>query len=264
MDMLPFRFPPLETGHVWLVGAGPGDPGLLSLLALHALQQADVVVHDALVDERVLALVGRGARLDYVGKRAGVPSPRQDEISRRLVALAREGLRVVRLKGGDPFLFGRGAMEALALAEAGIPFRVVPGITAGIGGLAYAGIPATARDANSAVAFITGHDASGDTPAELDWDAIARGVPVLVFYMALRRLDAVAERLLAAGRSPDEPAAIVSRASTAEQQVVETTLGAMAADARAAEVPTPALVVVGEVVRLRRQLDWHGAPVRST
>ncbi len=260
MDQMPFRLPPLEPGHVWLVGAGPGDPGLLSLLALHALRHADVVVHDALVDERVLALAGGGARLDYVGKRAGKPSPRQEEISARLVALAREGLRVVRLKGGDPFLFGRGAMEALALAEAGVPFRVVPGVTAGIGGLAYAGIPATARDANSAVAFVTGHDSGGEAPADVDWEALAKGVPVLVFYMALRRLDTIVERLLAAGRSADEPAAIVSRATTAEQRVLATTLGRLPADARAADMTAPALVVVGEVVRLRERLDWQAPP----
>ncbi|TAN66132.1 MAG: uroporphyrinogen-III C-methyltransferase, partial [Magnetospirillum sp.] len=147
---LPFDLPPFEAGTVWLVGAGPGDPGLLSLLALHALRSADHIVCDALVDPRILALARPGAVVEAMGKRGGQSSARQSDITGRLVDLARQGLRVLRLKGGDPFVFGRGPEEALALAEAGIGFRIVPGITAGIGGLAYAGIPATSRDTNSA------------------------------------------------------------------------------------------------------------------
>jgi uroporphyrin-III C-methyltransferase len=148
--------PPVEKGWVWLVGAGPGDPGLLTVLALAALQQADVVVYDALVDESILKLARPGATIEYAGKRGGRPSPRQRDISLRLIELARAGKRVVRLKGGDPFMFGRGGEEALALVEARIPFRVVPGVTSGTGGLAYAGIPATHRDVNHAVTFVTG------------------------------------------------------------------------------------------------------------
>ncbi|MEX0814794.1 MAG: uroporphyrinogen-III C-methyltransferase, partial [Dongiaceae bacterium] len=218
------RFPAFEPGWVWLAGAGPGDPGLLTLLAAHALRHADVVVYDALVSPAVLAQAGPGAALEYAGKRGGRPSPRQPDISLRLVRLAREGRRVLRLKGGDPFVFGRGGEEALALVAAGVPFRVVPGISAGIGGLAYAGIPVTHRDINSAVTFVTGHDAAGAVPEQVDWSALARGSPVLVIYMALKHLETIAGRLLAAGRRADEPVAVVSRATTPEQRVLETTL----------------------------------------
>ncbi|MTJ82296.1 MAG: uroporphyrinogen-III C-methyltransferase [Telmatospirillum sp.] len=254
MNDLPITLPAFEPGHVWLVGAGPGDPGLISLLAYHALSQADVIVYDALVDDRVLAMARPGAAREFAGKRGGKPSPRQPDISRRLVELARDGKRVLRLKGGDPFVFGRGAEEALTLAEAGIRFRIVPGITSGVGGLAYAAIPATSRDVNSAIAFVTGHDAHGDVPGSIDWDALARAVPVLVFYMALKHLDGIASRLMAAGRSAGEPVAVVSRASTPRQTVLVSTLGEVAAEAVRQGVEPPALVVVGEVVRLRDRL----------
>jgi len=257
IDSARLGLPEFAPGHVWLVGAGPGDPGLLSALALHALDQADSIVYDALVDPRILRLARPGAALDYAGKRGGRPSPSQPDISARIVRLAQAGKRVLRLKGGDPCIFGRGAEEALALAAAGIPFRIVPGITAGIGGLAYAGIPVTHRDTNSAVTFITGHNSTGAVPDGLDWESIARGAPVLVLYMALKHLPVIVERLLAAGRRPDEPAAIVSKASTPEQQVLVSTLGEIAAASRTAE--TPAIVVVGEVVRLRAGLNWLGA-----
>ena len=250
--------PALEPGSVWLVGAGPGDPGLLSLLAWHALRQADVVVYDALVDGRVLALARPGAELDYAGKRGGRPSPEQPDITLRLVRLARAGKRVLRLKGGDPFVFGRGGEEALGLADAGIPFRIVPGITAGIGGLAYAGIPATHRDTNSAVVFVTGHASDGEVPDGLDWEGLAR-MPVLVLYMALKHLDAIARRLMAAGKSGDELVAIVSKATTTEQRVVETTLARAAADAAQHRLEPPAVIAVGPIVRLRTGLDWIGA-----
>src|SRR5499433_3765656 len=174
--------PTFEPGWVWLAGAGPGDPGLLTLLALHGLRQADVIVYDALVGPGVLALARPGAALEYAGKRGGKPSARQPDISLRLVQLAREGKRVLRLKGGDPFVFGRGGEEAMALVASGVPFRIVPGISAGIGGLAYAGIPVTHRDVNSAVAFITGHDSSGVLPDSVDWAALAKGAPVIVVY----------------------------------------------------------------------------------
>jgi uroporphyrin-III C-methyltransferase len=246
--------PEFHPGSVWLVGAGPGDPGLLSVLALHALSRADIVVYDALVDRRILRLARMGAVLDHAGKRGGRPSQSQPDISARLVRLARGGKRVLRLKGGDPCVFGRGGEEALALAEAGIPFRIVPGITAGIGGLAYAGIPVTHRDTNSAVTFLTGHDSGGDVPGALDWEAIARGSPVLVLYMASRHLPKIVERLRAGGRQSDEPVAVVSQATTPGQSVLVSTLGEISA--RAAEIRPPAIVVVGEVVRLRAALDW--------
>jgi uroporphyrin-III C-methyltransferase len=256
---LPVDLPVFAAGSVWLVGAGPGDPGLLSLLALHALQQADIVVYDALVDQRILALARPGAVLDFAGKRGGKPSPQQPDISQRLVRLARAGRRVLRLKGGDPFIFGRGGEEGLALVAAGIPFRVVPGITAAIGGLAYAGIPATHRDINSAVTFITGHASDGEVPDGLDWTALARGAPVLVLYMALKHLAAIAQRLIAAGRPAEEPVAVVSKATTAAQRVLETTLAQAAADVAIAGIEPPAIIAIGAAVRLRRQLDWLGA-----
>src|SRR5215471_11866541 len=221
--------PALEPGSVWLAGAGPGDPGLLSVLALHGLRQAEVIVYDALVDGRILDLAKPGAELEYAGKRGGKPSARQRDISLRLIELAREGRRVLRLKGGDPFVFGRGGEEALALVAAGVPFRIVPGISAGIGGLAYAGIPVTHRDVNSAVTFITGHDTSGLVPDSVDWPSLAKGSPVLVIYMALKHIEGIAQRLLAAGRPPQEPVAVVSNATIAGQTVLETTLGDCAA-----------------------------------
>lgn len=251
--------PRFEPSWVWLVGAGPGDPGLLTLHALNALDQADVIVYDALVDEAVLGFANARAQLEYSGKRGGKPSPKQRDISARLVELARKGKRVLRLKGGDPFVFGRGGEEALALVDAGIPFRLVPGVTAGVGGLGYAGIPVTHRDVNHAVTFITGHMAGGDVPEHLDWPSIAKGSPVIVLYMALSHLDRIAELLIANGRHADEPVALVRNATLADQQVLETTLGAAAADVERAGFKAPAIIVVGEVVRLREGLDWLGA-----
>ena len=259
MEELFRNLPALEPGTVWLAGAGPGDPGLLSVLALHGLRQAEVIVYDALVDSRILDLAQPGVMLEYAGKRGGKPSAKQRDISLRLIELAREGRRVLRLKGGDPFVFGRGGEEALALVAAGIAFRIVPGISAGIGGLAYAGIPVTHREVNSAVAFITGHDASGLVPDSVDWESLSRGAPVLVIYMALKHIEPIVERLLAAGRSPAEPIAVVSKATTAEQQVLESTLGRIVADVAGAGIEPPAMVVVGEAVRLRAGLDWLGA-----
>ncbi len=254
-----YESPNVEPGWVWLVGTGPGDPGLLTLDAYQAMQQADYVVYDALVGDGVLKLVGASAVLEYAGKRGGKPSPAQPSISRRLVQLARRGHRVVRLKGGDPFVFGRGGEEALALVAAGVPFRVVPGISAGIGGLAYAGIPVTHRDINSAVTFVTGHASSGEVPDNIDWPALARGAPVIVIYMALKHLATIAEHLIDGGRAPSERVAIVSQATTSAQSVLETTLGIAADDAAKRAIIPPAIVVVGEVVGLRPGLDWLGA-----
>src|ERR1043166_970355 len=234
MDDLFANMPVFEPGSVWLAGAGPGEPGLLSLLAVHGLNQADVVVYDALVDENILAFARPAAICEFAGKRGGKPSPKQRDISLRLIELAREGKRVLRLKGGDPFVFGRGGEEALALVAARIPFRIVPGISAGIGGLAYAGIPVTHRDVNSAVTFVTGHDASGLVPDSVDWQALAKGAPVLVIYMALKHLEQIAGRLIAGGRRADEPVAIVSKATTVEQRVLETRLGRASQDAEEA------------------------------
>lgn len=251
--------PELEKGTVWLAGAGPGDPGLLTLHAVRALSQADVIVHDALVNEACLKLARPDAVLEYAGKRGGKPSPKQRDISLRLVELAREGRRVLRLKGGDPFVFGRGGEEAMTLVEHGIPFRIVPGITAGIGGLAYAGIPVTHREINHAVTFLTGHDSSGVVPDRINWKGIAEGSPVIVMYMAMKHIGQITANLMAAGRSPDEPVAFVCNAATEHQQVLETTLARAEADVEASGLEPPSVVVVGEVVRLRAALDWQGA-----
>ncbi|MCG8597844.1 MAG: uroporphyrinogen-III C-methyltransferase [Kiloniellales bacterium] len=259
MEPSPLALPEIEAGWVWLAGAGPGDPGLLTLQALQGLRSAEVVVYDALVGEDILRLAGPGTVLEYAGKRGGKPSPKQADISRRLIRLAREGRRVLRLKGGDPFVFGRGAEEALALVEAGVPFRIVPGVSSGLGGLAHAGIPLTHRETNSAVTFLTGHNVGGEVPDDLDWTAIARGSPVIVIYMALKHLEAIAGRLLAGGRDPEEPVAVVSQATLPGQAVLETTLAECHAAAMEAGLTPPCLVVVGEVVRLRAGLDWLGA-----
>jgi len=255
--------PRLETGWVWLVGAGPGDAGLLTLHAMNALQQADAVVYDALVDESVLNLARPGAVIEYAGKRGGKPSAKQRDISLRLIELARLGKRVVRLKGGDPFLFGRGGEEAVALVAAGIPFRIVPGVTSGIGGLAYAGIPATHRDVNHAVTFVTGHMAGGDVPHTINWRALAQGSPVIVIYMGLKHLARIARELQAGGRAKDEPVAVISQATTPRQQVLETTLARAAAEVEASAIPAPALIVVGDAVRLRAGLDWLSAALHG-
>jgi uroporphyrin-III C-methyltransferase len=259
MQSPPPAFPDLAPGHVWLAGAGPGDPGMLTLLAWHGLRQADVVVYDALVGEGVLALARPECIFEPAGKRGGKPSPKQADISYRLIQLAREGKRVLRLKGGDPFVFGRGGEEALALVRAAVPFRIVPGVSSGIGGLAYAGIPVTHREVNSAVTFITGHDLTGDVPGHLDWAALARGAPVIVMYMALAHLRKIAAQLMAHGRPPGELVAIVSKASLPEQTVIETNLETCAGDAETHEIEPPCLVVLGDVVRLRAGLDWLGA-----
>ena len=247
--MLPARLtaPAFDPGTVWLVGAGPGDPGLLTLHALNALQHADVILHDALVSPDILALAPQ-ACLEPAGKRAGGTRTPQLRINQRLIRLARQGLRVVRLKGGDPLVFGRGGEEALALAAAGIPFRIVPGISAGIGGTAAAGIPLTHRRLARTATFATGHDSTGEL-ADVDWAAMARASEVLVLYMAHRQLGAVAERLMANGRGAREPVALISDATTGRQHVHVTTL----ADAHAASMPAgaPVLIVVGPVVALR-------------
>jgi len=245
------NLPSLEKGWVWLVGAGPGDPGLITALGLQALAQADVILYDALVDEHLLTL-SRAEKI-YAGKRAGVRSCKQDEISETLVALAKEGKRVLRLKGGDPFVFGRGGEEAQALARAGVPFRIVPGVTAGIGGLAYAGIPVTHRDTNHAVTFITGHGIDGKL-TKMDWAAVSRGAPTLVLYMARKFAAEISQALLAAGRKPDEPVAIVANAARSDQQVIVTSLSGLAQAAENA--PSLAIIVIGENVRLAEELSW--------
>lgn len=247
-------FPTFEPGSVWLVGAGPGGPGLLTLLAFRALGEADVIVHDALVSPEILRLAPAHVERIHAGKRGGKPSPKQSDITIRLIELAQQGKRVLRLKGGDPFMFGRGGEEAGELVRSGIPFRIVPGISAGLGGLAYAGLPVTHRETNQAVIFLTGHDETGDVPGAVDWSAVSRAAPVTVMYMALKHLPVIAARLLAAGRPASEALTIVSNAANPDQSVLETTLGAAVS---AIDAPTPAIVVLGPVARYRLQLDWY-------
>ncbi len=256
-------FPAFEPGWVWLAGAGPGAPGLLSLLCYHALQHCDVVVYDALVNPGILRWVKSGAEMEFAGKRGGKPSPVQRDISLRLIELAQAGKRVLRLKGGDPFMFGRGGEECQHLAGAGVPFRIVPGITAGIGGLAYAGMPATHRDTNHSVIFLTGHDASGNMPANVNWDAVAKASPVIIMYMAVKHLGEIAIALMAGGRLADDPVTILSNASTSEQQVASTTLGGAADFIAAQAPPTPAIVVVGHASDWRGVLDWYKGALRE-
>jgi uroporphyrin-III C-methyltransferase len=244
--------PVLEPGHVWLAGAGPGDPGLLTLDALAGLTQADVIVHDALVDPRVLALAGPSARLEFAGKRGGKPSAVQDDISRRLVALARGGERVLRLKGGDPFVFARGGEEAAALAAAGVPFRIVPGVTAGLAALAAALIPATLRGINRAVIFAAGYGADADGAP--DWAALARTGEPIVLYMAMRNLAEITQALIAGGLAPHTPAAAIAAATTADERVLVSTLARIAVDAKAQGIEAPAVVVIGDIVSAREGL----------
>lgn len=247
--------PELAPGHVWLAGAGPGDPGLLTLHALSGLRQADAIVHDALVDSRILDLGNPSAERIFAGKRGGKPSVDQADITATLVALARAGRRVLRLKGGDPYVFGRGGEEALVLAEQGIPFRVVPGVTAGIGGLASALIPATQRGVNQAVVLATGHGAEdGDLAGAVDWHALARlGQPIVV-YMAITHVAAITRILREGGLPGDTPAAVIASATTPRQKVLVSTLAELPDALAASDLRTPALVVVGRIVAMRARL----------
>jgi len=254
-----YDWPEFEPGWVWLCGAGPGDAGLLTLHALNALKQADVLVYDALVGDHILTWANPNAEVIYAGKRGGKPSPKQRDISLRLVELARAGKRVLRLKGGDPYVFGRGGEEAQTLVQHGIPIRVIPGITAAVGGLAYAGIPATHRDVNQSVTFVTGHDQTGEAPGAVNWDGIAKGSQVIMIYMGMKHLPKIAEKLLAAGRDPHEPLAIVTSAATPDQTVFETELGKCLDPAHIAHLCPPSIICIGRVVLMRQVLDWVGA-----
>ena len=245
-----------SQGIVSLVGAGPGDIGLLTLRGADRISQAETVVYDRLVAAEVLCLAAPAARRVYVGKSPGQQALAQDEINNLLIREACAGRRVVRLKGGDPFVFGRGGEEALALRKAGVPFEVVPGVTAGIAGPAYAGIPVTHRGLSSAVAVVTGHEDPAKPDSDIDYEALAR-MPTVVLYMGVARLSDVAARLIAAGRDAATPAAVVQRATTARQRTLVATLGALADRSREEGVVTPAVIVIGETVRLREQIAWY-------
>ena len=236
-------------GTVWLVGAGPGDPGLLTLRAASALRVADVVFHDALPGPAVLRHARPNARLVDVGKRKGHAAMTQPAIGAALIAAARDGLRVVRLKGGDPSLFGRSGEEIAALDAAGIGWEIVPGVTAASAAASVAGVSLTLRGAASSATFVTGHGAGGALPADTDWDAAGRTGGTIVAYMALSRLDQVAVRLLAAGRAADTPVAVVSKATLPDQRILRTTLGRCTLDVQRARMPAPALVMIGAAMR---------------
>ena len=244
------------SGIVHLVGAGPGDPGLLTLRARDLIAAADVILYDRLVPPEALDGARDDAELVYVGKEGGGPSMPQDEIDRLLVEHGRAGRRVVRLKGGDPFVFGRGGEEALVLRGAGIACEVVPGITAGVAAPAYAGIPVTHRDLASGVAFVTGHEDPAKPESALDWPALARFPGTLVFYMGVRALPRIAERLVAGGRPAAEPAAVIERGTLPGQRTVLATLGDIAQRAAEAAIRAPAVTLVGEVAALRERLAW--------
>jgi len=242
---------------VALVGAGPGDPGLLTLRAAELLSQADVVLVDRLVDAGVLIHLREGAEVIDVGKTSWTgTAPRQVEINELLVSHAEQGKRVVRLKGGDPFVFGRGSEEAQALVEAGVAFEVVPGVSSAFAVPAYAGIPVTARGITQDVCVVTGHLDPEDPASRVRWQALATGPGTLVILMGLDRLPLLTEGLMRYGRSPDTPAACVQQGTTKDQRVVVSTLKDLAADVAAAGLQAPVATVIGEVVRLREQLDW--------
>lgn len=251
--MTDLAFPAFRPGEVWLVGAGPGDPRLLTLMAVHALRSGDVVVHDELIDRRVLDFAAPSAVIQSAGKRGGKPSPHQSDINERLIALAREGHKVVRLKGGDPFVFGRGGEEAQSLARAGVPFRIVPGITSGLAAAALAGIPATTRETNHAVILATGHRALDETSTR-DWEAMARTGQPIILYMAMSNLKQIADVFLGAGLAAQTPVAIIASATYADERLLETELGRAAQDALDNGIGAPAIVVVGNVVGRRTPL----------
>lgn len=245
-----------KTGVVWLVGAGPGDPELLTVKALRLLQSADVVVHDRLTPQPILDLAGPAARLIDVGKRKSRHTLPQDDINRLLVALALEGLKVVRLKGGDPFLFGRGGEEMLACREAGIEVHVVPGVSAALAASADIGAPLTHRGLAQAVTFVTGH-AAGDADPDLDWTALARPNQTVAIYMGLTTAGRIAARLIASGRAPSTPVAVVESASLPHERRLVTTLAEL--PAAVADLDGPALLIIGEVAALAEVSDFAGA-----
>ena len=244
------------SGAVSLVGAGPGDPELLTLKALRALSDADVILHDRLVSDAVLELARRDAVKICVGKSPGGAGTTQGWINDRLIEHARAGRRVVRLKGGDPFVFGRGGEELEALARAGIAYSVIPGITAASACAAYAGIPLTHRDHAQSLSLVTGH--AGEDGREPDWRALAADRATVVFYMGLTRLERIVEQLTLHGAPPDRPAALISQGTLPEQRVVLGTLASIAASARSQGIASPALLIVGEVAALHAELAWFG------
>lgn len=245
-----------DVGMVSLVGAGPGDPGLITVKGMQRLQQADAVVYDFLANDELLDYCPPFAERHYVGKQAGAHCRSQDEINRLLVDLAGQGKQVVRLKGGDPFVFGRGGEEAEALEASGIPWELVPGISSGVAAPAYAGIPITHRDWASSVVFVTGHEDRSRVASRVDWAGLARGADTIVIYMGVHQASEISRQLIRGGRSPATPAAAIRWGTHARQTTVEGTLATIAGDMTAAGLGSPAIIVIGEVVRLRSRLRW--------
>lgn len=245
----------MSTGNVWLVGAGPGDPDLLTIKALRLMQQADVVIHDRLVSQPIMDLIPATTRCIYVGKARSDHAVPQEDINQLLVTEAKAGRNVLRLKGGDPFIFGRGGEEIQELAEAGIPFEVVPGITAASGCAAYAGIPLTHRDYAQSVRFITGH--LKNDGVNLHWPELMDPMQTLVFYMGLVGLQAICEQLIAHGRDPHTPVALIEKGTTPQQRVIIATLATINERVHTEKVSAPTLTIIGDVVRLHDKLRWR-------
>jgi uroporphyrinogen III methyltransferase/synthase len=246
------------SGKVWLVGAGPGDPGLITVRGLRALSRADVVLHDALAHPALLDACA-GAELRNVGKRYGEPSSKQDEINLQLIELARAGKRVVRLMGGDPFMFARGSEEAIALARAGVPFEIVPGVSSPVAASAYAGIPLTHREVSSSVTFITGSDRAGKEWSPEAWRKLATATDTICVLMGMWRLEAITSAIIEGGRDPRTPAAVVQWGARPEQRVVTGTLATIAERTRQEGLTNPAVIIVGHVVNLREEVRWYDA-----
>jgi uroporphyrinogen III methyltransferase/synthase len=245
-----------QTGTVYLVGAGPGDPGLITLKGVECLKKADVVIYDALSDERLVAHAPEAAERIYVGKKAGQHTLPQDDINRLLASKAKQGKTVVRLKGGDPFVFGRGGEEADVLKREGVPYEVVSGITSAVAVPAYAGIPVTHRGVASSFAVITGHEDPAKAVSALDWEHLGKGIDTLVFLMGMQNIAAICENLVKNGRPADTPAAVIREGTGPTQQTVTGTLENIAGRAREAKLGAPAVIVVGDVVGLRDRLQW--------
>ena len=254
MQLFDFNF---DRGSVWLVGAGPGDPGLLSLLAYKSIKKADVIFYDALLNEKILSLARSKARLIYVGKRGNKKSINQLEINKLLINEAKKNKRVLRLKGGDPFIFGRGGEEALSLKLNKIPYKIVPGATAGIAGLAYAGIPATHRDFNTSITFISAYGAGGEKPETIDWTSFSKTSQLIVIYMGLERINWVCSELVKRGRNKHENIAIISNATNKNQKTLISTLENCSKDLDKNIIDSPALLVIGKNVLLSPILNWY-------
>ena len=260
MQIFDFNF---TKGSVWIVGAGPGDPGLLSLLAYKSIKKADVIFYDALLNEEILSLAKPNSQLIYVGKRGNKKSINQLEINKLLINEAKKNKRVLRLKGGDPFIFGRGGEEALSLKLNKIPYKIVPGATAGIAGLAYAGIPATHRDFNTSVTFISAYGAGGEKPETIDWTIFSKTSQLIVIYMGLERINWVCSELVKRGRDRNENIAIISNATKQNQKILISTLSNCLEDFDKNAVESPALLVICKNVLLSPILNWFSADKKN-